>query len=1029
VSAAESVRVLLVEDNPADARLVAELLREGRSQYDIEHHASLSEALAALADGSFDLMLLDLSLPDTSGFETLKRAHQAAPHLPIVVMTGLEDEQLAERAVQSAAQDYLLKSELSGRLLERAIRYAIGRGRTLVKLRESEERLALAMRGAKDGLWDWSLEDDVVYYSERWKDIVGLVERGHDGHPDEWFDRVHADDVARVRAELEDHVQGNTAAFESEYRMLHRDGGYRWVLTRGLAVRGADDGRAYRLAGSQTDITKRKLAEEQLKHQALHDRLTGLPNRTLLLERVERALIRSEPNGERARTLFGVLVVQLDNYDGISGSFGHVVADRWIEALARRFARRVRDRTHTLARVARDRFAWLVEDAGDVSTIVEVAKDLQESLEQPVALEGEELFTTASTGITTSDAGYRRAEEYLRDAEVAMNRARADGGARERVFDAPMHQNVLERLQIEKELRRAIERDEMEMHYQPVVWLETGEVAGFEALVRWQHPERGMLAPFHFLPVAEETGMLSAIFFQLLPKVLEQLTAWHEEFSSGPPLFLNLNLSPKEVMDPGLLDAIDAALQRHPMPPFALGIEMTESMIIEDDAKVASVLQQLKARHFRLLLDDFGTGYSSMSCLQHFPIDTLKIDKSFIAQTGGDGNSEIVRAIVSLAHTLGMKVTAEGIETPEQLQVVETLGCELGQGYFFSRPLPALEATKAIAKGYDVGMSGATTTTRSSRPPASTRVSRGRILLVDDDRASRNLMRLQLEEQGFEVVTAASGQECISLAVKIDPEVIMLDIEMPGMDGVETCRRLKKATDTRALPVLFITGRREDDPTTIEALAAGGNDFLSKDAPIPVLCARLGSQIAIARAHGKLRRLSMNDELTGVFTRRFLFEALRRAVKSMSRRCPASLSFMLADVDRFKDINDAFGHIEGDRVLAQIAATIDQQTRETDLVARFGGEEFVVVLPDTHHKGGLLVAEKIRAAVEAQGSNTLSIGLAHLEVADAGVLKVPGEVDRIVAELIRTADEAMYRAKREGRNRVVAIDLPVASSG
>jgi diguanylate cyclase (GGDEF)-like protein/PAS domain S-box-containing protein len=999
--------LLLVEDEPADARLVRELCGEAGGVREIVHHVRLADALEALATRSFDVLLLDLGLPDASGLEAVRRVKAAAPDVPIVVMSS-GDAELAAAAVTAGAQDYLVKGNVEPAWLHRSLSYAVERAKALTALRESEERYALAVKGAMDGLWDWSLSEDRIYFSERWKSMLGFRRDELDDSAEAWFGRIHEADVDEVKRALADHVQGRTDAFEVEYRMRHRDDGWRWMLTRGLAVRNTR-GEAYRIAGSQTDITKRKEVEQRLRHYALHDELTELPNRALLLERLARANLRREQHGDA----FALLAVGLDNLRRIDDSFGHKLADRWLRVVAELLGRYV-GAEDTLARIARDQFCLLYESKTDIGTILGIAERIQTALQRPVAIAEEELFSSASIGIVLGDAGRDRPEDYVRDAGVAMSRAKSLGGGQHRVFDAPMHHYVVERLKLEKELRQGIEKNEFVMRYQPIVALTTGEVAGFEALLRWCHPTRGLLPPLAFLEVAESAGLIGPIFDRVFPTVLEQTNDWQSRFRRATPLFVNVNLSRAQLADGRLCERLDVALARRNVSRYTLGFEMTESMMV-DDERVVATLKALKGRGVRLLLDDFGTGYSSLASLKHFPIDALKIDKSFLAGLGSPGDSaEIVRAIVTLAHSMAMEVTVEGIETEEQLRFVSNLGCELGQGYHFAVPLEPEAATAAIVRGYRV-----TSPPPSSRSGPREERSRGRVLVVDDDRASRNMMRLVLEEEGFDVATATSGHEALELASSGPPDVVMLDIQMPGMDGVETCRRLKRSSETAAVPVLFVTGRAEDDPTTIEALNAGGNDFVSKDTPRPVLCARLESQVAIARAQSKLRTMAMTDELTGVYSRRFLFQALRRTLKASTRKGPGGISILVIDVDDFKTVNDRHGHIEGDRVLREIARYIDGATRETDIVARFGGEEFVVVLADADLDGARLVAEKIRAAVQGQCAATISVGGAYLAEAHAEALGESAEVDRIISELLRRADSAMYAAKRHGKNRVV----------
>jgi diguanylate cyclase (GGDEF)-like protein/PAS domain S-box-containing protein len=1004
-------KLLLVEDDPADARMIREILTDAGGASEIVHHTRIAAAIEALATESFDAMLLDLTLPDAEGVDTVRRAKAAAPHLPIVVMTGAGDDALAAAAVGSGAQDYLEKGVLEPALLTRSISYAVERGKAMRALYESEERYALAVQGANDGLWDWRLSEDRIYFSERWKSMLGYEGHEVDDSAETWFGRIHEADVDEVKRALADHVQGRADAFEVEYRMRHKGGGWVWMLTRGLAVRNAR-GEAYRIAGSQTDVTKRKEVEQRLRHHALHDELTELPNRALLLDRLARAILRREQHD----AAFALVAVGLDNLRSIDDSFGHAVADQWLRSVAELLAGFIGPED-TLARIARSEFVLLYESRPDIGSLLGLAERIQTALQRPMAVDDEELFSSASIGIVLADADRDRPEDYLRDAGVAMSRAKSLGGGQHRVFDAPMHHFIVERLKLEKELRQGIDKDEFVMRYQPIVALGTGEVAGFEALLRWNHPRRGLLPPHAFLEVAESAGLIGPIFDRVFPTVLEQQSLWQTRFRRGTPLFVNVNLSRAQLADGRLCERLDVALARQQITRWSLGFEMTESMMV-DDERVLATLRALKGRGVRLLLDDFGTGYSSLASLKLFPIDSLKIDKSFLAGLGSPGDSaEIIRAIVTLAHSMAMEVTVEGIETEDQLRFVSNLGCEYGQGYYFAVPLEPEAATDAIARGFRV-----TSPPPSSRQSPREERSRGRVLVVDDDRPSRNLMRLLLEEEGFEVVTAANGHEAIELASSSSPEVIVLDLVMPGMDGIETCRRLKRSAETSPVPVVFVTGRNEDDPTTIEALNAGGNDFVSKDTPRPVLCARLESQVAIARAQSKLRTLAMTDELTGMYSRRFMFQALRRTLKASTRRDLRGMATLLVDVDDFKSVNDRHGHIEGDRVLREIARFIDGATRETDLVARFGGEEFVVVLADTDPDGARIVAEKIRAAVQGQCGITISIGGAYLAEARAEDLASSAEIDRIISELLRRADAAMYAAKRHGKNRVVFAD-------
>ena len=1013
---AEHVRALLVEDNPADARLVREFARDCQHiVLEIEHVDRLQAAIDRLPTSQFDVILLDLGLPDAMGVETLMRVHDAAPRIPVIVMTGNASDSLAIDAARTGAQDYLVKGSFDVTLLERSIRYAVGRWQTMLALGESEERYALAVEGANDGIWDWNIDRNTVYYSPRWKAMVGYAPEEIDSSPEQWLSRIHPDDATRVQELIDDHLSGKAPDLSAEYRIRHRDGSFRWVLSRGLAVRNAG-GKAYRLAGSQSDISARKQAEAQLLHSAFHDDLTELPNRAQLLERVEEALRRHE---RRPDTCFAVLSLKIDRFHMINDSFGYAAGDQVIRKLGMRLAA-AEQPGDLVARIGGAQFAVLLANPGSVEAVMSAISVFQAELSRPISVERGDVATPASIGVTTSADGHTRAEDYLRSAEIAMHRARTLGGARCEVFGAEMHAHLSARLQLEREIRQGIEREEFCWYYQPLVCLVTGRILGFEALMRWRHPERGLVPPGQFVRLVEETSLLGPLFRHLFPVAVAQLGQWQRRFPQSPALFVNVNVSASQISDPHLLEVIDQAMATHPCEPYSLGLELTEEGAMGDTA--LPVLKQLKERRLRLVLDDFGTGYSSLSRLQRFPIDELKIDRSFVAGLPKNPESTaITRAIITLAHALGMGVTAEGIESADQLRAIQQLRCEHGQGFLFSRPESARSFSTMHYRQF------------FQETGAEAQPNRGRIMLVDDDPANRRLMELQLAEEGFAVQTATSGQECLHGVIAERPDVVMLDIQMPGLDGIATCKRLKDNPETSDIPVLFITGHRDDDPTVVRALSAGGNDFLSKDAPIPVLLARVETQIAISRANERMRNLAMTDELTGLHSRRFLFEALRRAIKATARkrRGDEGLACLMIDIDHFKRVNDFHGHVAGDDLLRRVAETVVAATRETDRVARFGGEEFVVILPDTDVDGAATVAERIRKAVPtACGGTTVSVGLAHMPPTHVDMDLIgtteKDPVQRALTEILQRADEAMYTAKTQGRNRVAIHqqDLP-----
>jgi diguanylate cyclase (GGDEF)-like protein/PAS domain S-box-containing protein len=442
-------------------------------------------------------------------------------------------------------------------------------------------------------------------------------------------------------------------------------------------------GRITHYLGVQRDITERKKTEAQLIHNALYDSLTDLPNRTLWTQRLEETIAKAK---ECQDYLFAVLFLDLDRFKLVNDSLGHLVGDELLVAIAKRLQSSIRP-TDIVARLGGDEFGILLTNIQELENISSVVNRIQASVKQPLKLEGQEVFTTASIGIALSSSGYDSPQDLMRDADIAMYRAKALGKARSCLFNKTMHQIAVNRLRLETDLRRAVERQELILHYQPIISLTTGEITGFEALVRWEHPEQGLISPSDFIPVAEETGLINPIGWWVLREACLKLRNWQLKFPKETPLTMSVNLSGRQFSQPSLIEQVDLILRETGCDRNSLKLELTESAIM-DHSDANSVLEGLRSLGVKLDIDDFGIGYSSLNRLYQFPINTLKIDKSFVSRIAEGGrNVEIIKAIVTLAHTLGMNIVAEGVETPQQLTQLQTLNCEFAQGYLFSKPL------------------------------------------------------------------------------------------------------------------------------------------------------------------------------------------------------------------------------------------------------------------------------------------------------------------------------------------------------
>ena len=562
-------------------------------------------------------------------------------------------------------------------------------------LRRGGERYALAVQAANDGLWDWNLATDEIYFSPRWKAMLGYAEEAISARVEEWFNRVHPEDLARLRLDIGLYLEGAAPNFRCEYRMLHHGGDYHWMLSQGLAVRDME-GRAYRLTGSQTDITGRKKNEDQLIHDSLHDGLTGLPNRVFFMKHLEQALQRTKTDKDYA---FAVLFLDLDRFKVINDNLGHLVGDQLLITVAHRFKASLRA-GDMVARLAGDEFTMLLEGISQVEEAVRVAERIQKQLATPVYLGGQEIKASASIGITLSNVGYNTPEEILRDADTTMYQVKAQGRGSYQVLFKSHFSGAGEILQVEEaELRQALDRQELQLYYQPLVALGTGRIVGVEALLRWHHPQRGLISPDDFIPLAEASGMIVPLGQWVLRTACQQAQQWYK--AGYPPLRISVNLSLGQLQSPrgeDLPAMIAAILQETGLAADKLELEITESFPLVDNEFNQNILGRLKKLGIRLALDDFGVN-SSLGLLRQFPVDTLKIDRSFVQEMIEKAESaSLVVALISMAHAFQLKVVAEGVETAEQLAYLQLQRCDEGQGYLFSPAVPASEFSDLLRR-------------------------------------------------------------------------------------------------------------------------------------------------------------------------------------------------------------------------------------------------------------------------------------------------------------------------------------------
>jgi diguanylate cyclase (GGDEF)-like protein/PAS domain S-box-containing protein len=683
--------LLVVEDNAGDARLLREMLNEASSSIEVTVVQSLAKAEEHLIRHTYDIVLLDLGLPDGNGLEVVRRARLAAPGLPMVVLTGLDDEAMAAQTLKQGAQDYLIKGEIEGRGLLRALRYAVERKAMEESLFIEKERAQVTLNCIADGVACTDIAGNITFLNVAAERMIGWSLAEAAGKPMSEVYRILDATTGGVTNLANPLASRDEGGYDKPNSVLLRRDGIMTPIENSISPILDRLGQATGAVMVSRDVSAARRMALEMIHSAEHDFLTGLPNRMLLHDRVSQAIALAN----RHRYKVALLFIDVDGFKHINDSLGHPAGDKLLQSLAQRLVACVRS-SDTVSRQGGDEFVVLLSSVRLAEDTAVAAKKLLGAIADPHLVDRRDLHVTASIGVSVYPDDGEDAETLIKNADTAMYQAKANGRQGYQFFKSVMNVRAVERQSTEESLRSALKRKEFHVHYQPRVDLHTGQIIGAEALLRWSHPERGNIPPAQFIPIAEDCGLILPIGEWILREACMQTQRWFED--GLPPITIAVNISGIQFGSEDFITNVFAILEETGLDPAHLELELTESVLMKHAESTEALLKTLRSKGIQVSVDDFGTGYSSLSYLSKFSLDALKIDQSFVRRIiTSPEDTAIVTAIISMGRSLSLHVVAEGVETSEELAFLRAHQCDEAQGYFFGKPCPPLEFGELLA--------------------------------------------------------------------------------------------------------------------------------------------------------------------------------------------------------------------------------------------------------------------------------------------------------------------------------------------